>query len=53
MSIVQNAIPPYTMRCSKCGKEWEPAPAKSGPQKGQHTDASLQRANDDHYKECK
>lgn len=46
--IVQDALPPYTMRCLTCGRSWEPEPAKSGPNKGQHTDASLNRAAHDH-----
>jgi len=46
--IVQNAVPPYTMRCMRCGLSWEPEPAKSGTSKGAHTDHSLNRAAHDH-----
>ena len=46
--IVQDAVPPYTMTCKRCGLSWEPEPAKSGPHKGEHTDASLNRAAHDH-----
>lgn len=46
--ITQLAIAPYTMRCHNCGVSWEPEPAKSGPSKGEHTEASLNRAAHDH-----
>lgn len=46
--IVQDAMPPFTMRCMKCGVSWEPEPAKSGPHKGEHTDSSLNRAAQEH-----
>jgi hypothetical protein len=49
----QNALPPYTTRCLRCGKEWVPEPTKSGPNKGQHTDASLQKSSDQHMKVCR
>lgn len=38
--IVQNAIPPYTMKCLGCGKSWEPDPGRDG----KHTASSLNRA---------
>ena len=46
--IVQQATPPYTSRCLNCGLSWEPEPAKSGPQKGRHTESSLNRNAQDH-----
>jgi len=50
--IVQDAQPPHTMECWSCGKKWTPTPSRSGPSKGQHTDASLDRAANDHWKVC-
>jgi hypothetical protein len=48
---IQQATPPYTIRCLRCGEEWLPEPAKSGPNKGQHTDSTLQKSSDNH--KCK
>jgi len=50
--IVQSGIPPYRMRCTLCGAVWDPDPAKSGPNKGAHTESSLDRAATDHYATC-
>ena len=46
--IVQDAVPPYTMKCLNCGISFEPTPAKSGPDKGKHTPTSLNRNAHDH-----
>lgn len=51
--IVQEATPPYRMECWSCGKAWTPTPAKSGPNKGRHTDASLDRDANDHFTTCR
>jgi hypothetical protein len=51
--IVQDALPPHTMECWSCGKAWTPEPSRSGPSKGQHTDSSLQRSADDHWRKCR
>lgn len=52
MATLQQATPPYTTRCLDCGVTWFPKPAKSGPNKGKHTDASLQREADEHGRTC-
>lgn len=51
--IVQSGMPPYTMECWSCGKQFQPVPAKSGPNKGQHTESSLDRSADDHWRTCR
>ncbi|MCU0297314.1 MAG: hypothetical protein MUF33_02200 [Candidatus Nanopelagicales bacterium] len=51
--IVQAGLPPHRMECWSCGKGWNPEPAKTGPNKGQHTDASLDRSADDHFRTCR
>jgi hypothetical protein len=43
---------PYTFRCVVCGRSWEPEPAKSGKNKGQHTDHSLNASAVKHFLEC-
>ena len=50
--IIQSGTPPHTCLCLGCGKEWDPTPAKSGPNKGEHTEASLTRSANDHYATC-
>lgn len=50
--IVQYATPPYVMMCRTCGKQWTPAPSRSGKNKGQVTDSTLDRSAADHWKEC-
>jgi hypothetical protein len=45
-------LPPHLMTCRTCGMEWDPKPTRQGPNKGQHTDASLDRAAKDHWNDC-
>jgi len=45
---IQNGQAPFTLTCLVCGKSWRPEPAKSGPNKNKHTDASLQRSSEQH-----
>lgn len=46
--IRQNAQPPYTMTCLRCGQSWDPEPVKTGPTKGEHTDHSFNKSIHDH-----
>jgi uncharacterized Zn finger protein len=52
VSIIQNAMPPYQMRCRDCGKEWNPKAVTRGKTKGQITDSSLDKSANDHFKAC-
>jgi hypothetical protein len=51
--IVQDGLPPHRMECWSCGKAFTPTPAKSGPNKGTHTDSSLDRAANEHWSTCR
>lgn len=53
MVTIQNAVSPYTTQCLTCGAEWLPEPTRSGPNRGQHTDNSLQKAAETHTCEPK
>lgn len=46
--IVQSGEPPYEMRCLRCGLSWDPEPVTQGLTKGTHTDASLNKAANNH-----
>ena len=52
MTIIQNAMPPFTMTCTACKQSWQPAPVTRGATRGQITDASLDKAAKDHWKGC-
>jgi len=50
--VVQDGLPPHTMRCLRCGDTWQPKPVGQGKTKGQHTDDSLDKQALKHLASC-
>ena len=53
MAIIQDGRYPYETMCSVCREVWLPKPVTRGPTKGQHTESSLDKSANDHFKVCK
>jgi len=47
-TIIQSAMHPFTMRCCRCGLEWEPQPAKGKEITAHRLDTQAKK----HMQEC-